>query len=41
MSTLNLPVIPEPIPEKVEELPVIKEIVEEPLTQEKCLNKKK
>ena len=40
MSTLNLPVIPEPIPEKVEELPVIKEVVEEPLTQEKMFKQK-
>ena len=40
MSTLNLPVIPEPVVEKEQELPVIKEVVEEPLTQEKMFKQK-
>lgn len=40
MSTLNLPVIPEPVVEKEQELPVIKEVVEEPLTQDKMFKKK-
>lgn len=40
MSTLNLPAIPEAPPEKEKELPVIKEVVEEPLTQDKMFKPK-